>query len=77
MNISLAGDKVVLSALTPDDVLQLFTWVNDIELAHLNGPYRPVDLMSHNASFANLENDQSKVVFAIRSQDSRRFLGYI
>jgi RimJ/RimL family protein N-acetyltransferase len=61
----------------PDDTALMFLWANDVELAHMNGPYRPVDLASHNASLANLEQDQSKVLFAIRSQTEQQMLGYI
>ena len=72
-----SGDKVYLGPLLPEDSAQMFQWSNDVELAHWNGPYRPVDWITHSNWFANIGKEQTKAVLAIRRRGDNRFLGYI
>ena len=46
-------------------------------VAKLNGPYRPVDWMSHSTWFDGIGRDQSKVIFAIRRLTDSKFIGYV
>jgi RimJ/RimL family protein N-acetyltransferase len=73
----LIGQKVCLGPLLRDDAPLVFNWLNTVTLAHLNGPYRPTDQIGFDGWFANLGNDHSKVMFAIRKQGDLRLLGYI
>ena len=72
-----SGEKVTLGPLLPEDSAQMFQWSNDVELAHWNGPYRPVDWITHSNWFANIGKEQTKVVLAIRRRGDNRFLGYV
>jgi len=73
----LKGEKIVLGPLMPNDAAPMFQWLNDIELAHLNGPYRPTDGMGFGPWFNGLGKDLSKAFFAIRTATDLRFVGYV
>ena len=53
-----SGEKVTLGPLLPEDSAQMFQWSNDVELAHWNGPYRPVDWITHSNWFANIGKER-------------------
>jgi len=72
-----AGANVFLGPLLPEDSPLLFQWSNDVDLAHWNGPYRPVDWVSHSNWFANIGKEQTKAVLAIRRVADSRLVGYI
>lgn len=73
----LVGSRIHLGPLLPADSEPLFQWSNDVGIAHLNGPYRPVDWASHGAWFDGVGKDAGKVLFAIRDNATARLLGYV
>ncbi len=73
----IAGERIVLTPLTGEDAPAMFRWLNDPELAHRHGPFRPVDSMAFGPWYAALGKDPSKVFFAIRPLAGDRLLGYV
>jgi RimJ/RimL family protein N-acetyltransferase len=71
------GQKIVLGPVEARDSELLFSWINDPEIVHLHGPYRPVDAESHRQWLERLPVDPSTVVFAIRERTTRRLAGLV
>ncbi|WP_207000509.1 GNAT family N-acetyltransferase [Trinickia mobilis] len=73
----LRGTKVVLTEIRPDDKDALFRWINDSETVRLNAPYRPVDWTSHIAWCDGLGSSTSRVIFAVREQETSEIIGTV
>jgi len=63
----LKGHSISLTEPKPEDSPILFGWINDPEIVRFNAPFRPVGHASHEAWFASLNRDPSRVFFAIRA----------
>jgi len=72
-----SGPRVFVGPLLPEDCGPMFQWTNDVDLAHMNGPYRPVDWINHSNWFSNIGKEPSKTVLAIRLLADRRLIGYV
>jgi len=73
----LIGDKVCLGPLLRGDAPLLFNWLNHLDTARANGPYRPMDQARFDVWFDGLGADPTRVVFAIRNRGDLRLLGYL
>lgn len=73
----LIGEKVCLGPLVQSDAPFLFQWLNAVELARLNGSYRPNDQARFDQWFAGVGADPARVTFAIRQSEDLRLLGYL
>jgi RimJ/RimL family protein N-acetyltransferase len=73
----LVGEKVTLGPLVQGDAPFLFSWLNNLELARQNGPYRPMDQIKFDQWFNTIGSDPSRVVFAIREVGDMRLIGYL
>ncbi|MDA8229877.1 MAG: GNAT family protein [Magnetospirillum sp.] len=71
------NNKIFLGPLLAEDAAPMFEWANDVSLAHLNGPYRPISWVDHANAFSQVGKDPSKVVFSIRRTSDRRLVGYL
>jgi len=73
----LIGEKICLGPMLQTDGPLLFGWLNSVELAHFNGPYRPTDQAKFDQWFGGIANDASRVVFALRRREDLRLIGYV
>jgi [ribosomal protein S5]-alanine N-acetyltransferase len=73
----IAGEKVCLGPLVPNDFTAIFRWSNDLSASRLNAAYRPVDWTAHKAWCENVGRDPSRVVFAIRRHNQPDIVGYV
>ncbi|CAN0618912.1 GNAT family N-acetyltransferase [Burkholderia multivorans] len=73
----LRGAKVILTEIRPDDKDALFRWINDSETVRLNAPYHPVDWKSHVAWYDGIGTNPSRLIFAIRQQESSEIIGTV
>jgi RimJ/RimL family protein N-acetyltransferase len=71
------GEKICLGPLLQADAPLLFSWLNTVEIAHSNGPYRPTDQTRFDQWFGGISHDASRVVFAIRQHGDLRLMGYV
>ncbi len=75
--VSLQDDKVVIGPMLPEDTGALFLWLNDVESANLDAPYRPLYYMAYNIWLAEFGKNQSQVLFAIRRLCAPAIIGFI
>jgi RimJ/RimL family protein N-acetyltransferase len=73
----LIANSTALTAFEAADNAQLFEWINEPDLVRLSAPFRPIHAASHAEWFAALENDRSRVAFAIRTVPERRLVGVV
>jgi RimJ/RimL family protein N-acetyltransferase len=73
----LVGKEVCLGPVLQDDGPTFFGWINSLDLARDNGPYRPTDQAKFNEWFVGIGADPARVVFAIRRRGDLRLLGYL
>jgi len=92
LNPDLSGAAVPMSALTshsmrdgivtigpilPEDTGALFLWLNDVDAAELDLPFRPMDWMGYHNWLAEISRNGSVVLFAIRRLSHPAIIGYI
>jgi ribosomal-protein-alanine N-acetyltransferase len=75
--VMLIGEKICLGPLVQSDGPLLFNWLNNLEIGHANGAYRPSDQTKFDQWFSGVGADPSRVVFAIRQFGDLRLMGYI
>jgi RimJ/RimL family protein N-acetyltransferase len=75
--LSLRGDKVVIGPVLPEDTGAIFLWLNDVESANLDLPYRPLDYIAYNAWLAEFGKNQTQILFAIRRLFEPAIIGFI
>jgi RimJ/RimL family protein N-acetyltransferase len=73
----LIGKSICLGPVLHGDAALLFNWHNNAGLARSNGPYRPTDQAKFDAWLGGIGADPTRVVFAIRSKQDVRLLGYL
>ncbi|HWA22210.1 MAG TPA: GNAT family N-acetyltransferase [Caulobacterales bacterium] len=71
------GSKIALGPVQAEDSEILFNWINDPQIVHLHGPFRPVDSESHRKWIERLPSDPSTIVFAIREKSTKRLIGLV
>jgi RimJ/RimL family protein N-acetyltransferase len=68
--MKILGRRVVLRAIEATDLVQLNTWANDPELAHLEGSWHfPSSMEFHKTWFEALQRDGLNKRFAIQTPD--------
>jgi RimJ/RimL family protein N-acetyltransferase len=75
--LSLRGGKVVVGPLLPEDTAALFLWLNDVESAKLDLPYRPLDYVAFHVWLAEFGKNPAQVLFAIRRICQPEIIGFI
>lgn len=73
--MSIKDKKVYLSALTQQDSLQLFKWINNRELVLFNSFYKPVHEISHIQWFQSIVERKDLIIFGIRLIGSDKLIG--
>lgn len=73
----LVGDAVCLAPVLLSDAPIFYGWLNKLDVAHANGPYRPMDQMRFDQWFGAISSDPARVVFAIRRRSELRLIGYV
>lgn len=74
---SLRNDAVVIGPLLPDDTAAMFLWLNDVDAAEADMPFRPLDFMGYHNWLGEVSRNASLVLFAIRRQRHPAIIGYI
>ena len=75
--LSLRNDSVAIGPILPEDTGAIFLWLNDVESANLDLPYRPLDWMNYNVWLAEAGKNASQVLFALRRVRDPRIIGFI
>ena len=75
--LSMRTDRITIGPVLPEDTGDLFLWLNDVESASLDLPYRPVDWMSYNSWLADITKGPSQVLFAIRRVIDPKIIGFL
>jgi len=73
----LIGDQICLGPVLQADAPSFFNWLNNVELVHGNGAYRPTDQARFDHWFGGIPNDNTRVVFTIRAKADVRLMGYV
>ena len=73
----LIGEKVCLGPVLQSDGPLFFNWLNNLDLAHGNGAYRPTDQARFDQWFGGISHDNSRVVFGVRLRGDLRLMGYV
>jgi RimJ/RimL family protein N-acetyltransferase len=73
----IAGTKVLLGPILPNDFPSLFRWADDLEATLLNETYRPAVWKQQEEFWFASGKDNSRVSFAIRKLGESAILGYI
>jgi RimJ/RimL family protein N-acetyltransferase len=74
--LSLRSGTVTIGPILPEDAGVIFLWLNDVEAANLDMPYRPIDWMGFNAWMAEFAKGTSQILFAIRRVDDPNIIGF-
>jgi RimJ/RimL family protein N-acetyltransferase len=75
--VSPAGGGVALSPALPDDLANLFLWLNDAKAALEDMPYRPVDCLAFREWLDQQARQNAQVLFIIRALQPERAVGFV
>ena len=75
--VSLSGGGVALSPALPDDLGNLFLWLNDAKAALQDMPYRPVDCLVFKEWLDQQARQSAQVLFIIRTLQPSRAIGFV
>ena len=75
--VSLSGGGVALSPALPDDLGNLFLWLNDAKAALEDMPYRPVDCLVFREWLDQQAKQNGQVLFIIRTLQPSRAIGFV
>src|ERR1700693_4841175 len=76
-HVSPKGAGVALSPALPDDIGNLFLWLNDAKAALEDMPYRPVDCLVFKEWLDQQAKQNSQVLFIIRTLQPARAIGFV
>ena len=71
------GKQVALGPILPVDMVTLFRWVDDVDQARFNEPYRPQNWQRQEAFWTNAGEDRTRVFFAVRGTIDPTIIGYV
>jgi RimJ/RimL family protein N-acetyltransferase len=75
--VSPRGGGVALSPALPDDIGNLFLWINDSQAALSDMPYRPVDCLVFKDWLDQQAKQSAQVLFMIRTLQPARAVGFV
>jgi RimJ/RimL family protein N-acetyltransferase len=75
--VSPSGGGVALSPALPDDLGNLFLWLNDAKAALEDMPYRPVDCLVFREWLDQQAKQNGQVLFIIRTLQPSRAIGFV
>jgi RimJ/RimL family protein N-acetyltransferase len=73
----LIGEKVCLGPLLNGDGPLLFAWFDNLDMAAVNGPYRPASEAKFSQWLQGAAQDPTRALFAIRKRSDLRLLGHV
>ena len=75
--VSPMGGGVAISPALPDDIGNLFVWINDAQAALSDMPYRPVDCLMFKDWLEHQTKQPAQVLFVIRTLQPARAVGFV
>src|ERR1700761_9654873 len=75
--VSPKGGGVALSPALPDDIGNLFLWLNDAKAALEDMPYRPVDCLVFKDWLDQQAKQNGQILFIIRALQPPRAIGFV
>jgi RimJ/RimL family protein N-acetyltransferase len=75
--VSPRGGGVAISPALPDDIGNLFLWINDANAAQSDMPYRPVDCLMFKDWLDHQSKQNAQVLFIIRTLKPARAVGFV
>ena len=75
--VSPRGGCVAISPALPDDIGNLFVWINDAQAAQSDTPYRPVDCLMFKDWLDAQSKQSAQVLFIIRTLRPPRAVGFV
>jgi RimJ/RimL family protein N-acetyltransferase len=75
--VSPTGGGVALSPALPDDLGNLFLWLNDAKAALEDMPYRPVDCLVFRDWLDQQAKQNAQILFIIRALQPSRAIGFV
>ena len=75
--VSPKADGVAISPALPDDIGNLFLWINDAQAAQSDMPYRPVDCLMFKDWLEHQTKQAAQVLFVIRTLQPARAVGFV
>ncbi len=75
--VSPNGGGVAISPALPDDIGNLFLWINDAQAAQSDMPYRPVDCLMFKDWLDQQTKQSAQVLFVIRTLQPARAVGFV
>jgi RimJ/RimL family protein N-acetyltransferase len=75
--VSPRGGGVAISPALPDDIANLFLWINDAQAAQSDLPYRPVDCLMFKDWLDHQNKQTAQVLFIIRTLQPARAVGFV
>ena len=73
----LTGRNVAIGPILPEDLVRLFVWGDDPEIARLNEPYLPKNLDRERDFWLNPMGDPRRIFMAIRRIGRAEIVGYV
>jgi RimJ/RimL family protein N-acetyltransferase len=75
--VSPRGGGVAISPALPDDIANLFLWLNDAQAALEDMPYRPVDCLMFKDWLDQQSKQSAQILFIIRTLQPARAIGFV
>jgi len=75
--VSLRDDAIAIGPVLPDDVGNLFLWLNDAGAAQTDAHHRPVDCLAFNEWLNQNIKQAAQVLFTIRTLEPARPIGFL
>lgn len=76
-DVSPSDGVVSLGPILQRDLESLFVWLNDVQAASLDLPYRPLDCIAYRDWLDKLPRETSQIIFAIREVGKPEMIGFV
>ena len=73
----ISGRQVAIGPILPEDLVRLFVWGDDPDIARLNEPYLPKNLDRERDFWLNPAGDPRRVFLAVRRVGRAEIAGYV
>ncbi len=74
--VSPRDDCIAIGPVLPEDIANLFLWLNDVEAARTDFPYRPVDAFALK-QWLETQPPTGQVLFMVRTLVASRAIGFV